>query len=313
MAHAHDIPPKPEKYPPDYRQELADLLENEFPNARLSVVTQVFILDGFEEMFRRNGDRPYHDGMHPFDVLRKGFRWLEELSREKGMELTPEDYEVLAIASAYHDIELESVDGLTPERRSANRTRLLMQSLDYPDAQTNRVYNGILATETAYEGKEVLQRMATEVEPDVATAALLLADIGDVLYRDGKVILLAASNLAAEELYKMESGDLKAKLAKVMGIFDKQETFSDQRFLDLPRILVHHLGKVAAQNFLEQMDDQLKKQHRYMTEQADKIQRKRQELIDAFEPIITDDTLSFHEKGRAFFAAVVNLIDLKSN
>ena len=318
MAQAHEFAYDSAPGQPDYRQQLADLLAHEFPWARLSQKTQEFILAGFGEMGQKYDQRPYHDSQHPFEVLRRGLQWLEEFARYKNVELTQEDYEALAIASAYHDIILISDDPeKSPERMSAERTQALMYFLEYDPSQTERVFNAILATEVEYSGQQVLQTMAVKTEPDIVTAALLMADIGNVTYKDDMVILQDMSNVAAEELYKIDEGitDLKddeTRIEKVMGIFDKQGIFRDQRFSDLPKILERHLGEAAAVLFMNNHFDQLTVQRALIDDLVDRINTSRIHLVDEFLPIVTSKETTSKQKADALFKAAKTILSIRS-
>ena len=303
---------------PDYRSDLAALLANEFPQVRLSHTTQEFILSGLGEMGQKYDQRPYHDSYHPFEVLRRGFQWLEEFARYKEVDLTQEDYEVLAISSAYHDIILISDDpAKSPERMSAERTQALMYLLKYDGRQIDRVFNAVLATEVEYSGQQVLQTMAVKTEPDIVTAALLMADIGNVTYKDDSVILQDITKVAAEELYKIDKGFTQldadeTAIEKVMSIFDKQDIFRDQRFSDLPKILERHLGEAATKLFMSNHFEQLTVQRAVIDDLVERINTRRAHLIDEFLPIVTSKESSSKQKASALFEAARTILSIRS-
>jgi hypothetical protein len=318
MTHAYEFAYDSGPNQPDYRQDLADLLANEFPQVELSHRTQEFILAGLGEMGQKYDQRPYHDSRHPFEVLRRGFQWLEEFARYKNVALTQDDYEVLAIASAYHDNILVSDNPeKSPERLSADRTQGLMYFLKYNTDQTDRVFNAILATEVEYNGQQVLQTMAVKTEPDIVTAALLMADIGNVIYKDDTVMLQDMTNVAAEELYKIDEGivslkDNETPIERVIGIFDKQGIFRDQRFSDLPKILERHLGEAAAKLFMSNYFDQLTVQRAAIDDLVERIETRRAHLVDEFLPIVTSKETTSKQKANALFEAARIILSLRS-
>lgn len=318
MAQAYEFAYDSSPDQPDYRQQLVDLLTHEFPQAQLSQQTQEFVLAGLGEMGQKYDRRPYHDSQHPFEVLRRGLQWLEEFARYKNIELTQDDYEALAIASAYHDNILTSDDPeKSPERMSAERIQGLMYFLEYDASQTDRVFNAIFATEVEYSGQQVLQTMAVKTEPDIVTAALLMADIGNVIYKDDAVVLQDMSNVAAEELYKIDEGitSLKADethIEKVMGIFDKQGVFRDQRFSDLPKILERHLGEAAAMLFMNNHFDQLTVQRAVIDDLVERINTRRNHLVEEFLPIVTSKDTTSKQKASALFEAARTILSIRS-
>jgi hypothetical protein len=311
--------PNPNNYPPDYRQYLADLLD-EFPNAKLDIVTQVFLLDGFDEMQQRNGDRPYHDGLHPFDVLKKSFRDYEEKGRIIGFTPTQDDYTVLAISSIYHDnILVSDEEGISPELLSAEKTYNLMKNMGiYSEEVCERVFNQIWATEAQYIGKEVLQPMATGLLKDPTTPSLLDADIGDVLHLDMSYVLRSAAKLAAEELYKIKHGitilkEDESPLTKVKGIFEKQDIFGKQRFKDYPKILRYHFGDELADIYIDAKKDTLARQWDLFVEYVNKLEKIKPALFEASRTIIDKTSDAYHDMGDEFFATAKNRIDKLEN
>lgn len=322
MAHAHEADFDSAAHNIDYREQLAVLL-GEFPQAALTSTTQDFVFAGLTEMDARYGRRPYHDGQHPLGVLRRGFEWLEEFARYTDTAPSPEDYEVLAVASAYHDIILVNTSDdpeerkKSPERLSAEHTQALLFYLDYAPEQADRIFNAILATEVEYTGQDVLQTMATKTKPDIATAALLMADIGNVLYRDDMVMVQDMTDVAAEELYKIDEGITTLKedqtpLGKVMAIVDKQRVFRDQRFSDLPKILNHHLGNSAMVSFMKDHLEPLTIQRAITDDLIDRINTSRAHIEEEFLPTVTNKEATAKQKADAFFKAVCTILNIQS-
>ncbi|MDB5184139.1 MAG: hypothetical protein JWO07_820 [Candidatus Saccharibacteria bacterium] len=305
-----------ENYPHDFKQYLNDTLD-EFPNAQIDETTRIFLLDGLADMQQRNGDRPYHDVMHPFDVLRKAFRELEETARIAGFIPTQQDYKVLAIASIFHDnIMASDEEDISPELQSAEATySLMLASGNYSERECERVRNLIWATEAEYDGKQVLQPMATVLAQDVCTPSLLYADIGDVLHRDWKYILVAAAKVAAEELYKLKKGQSMLRqgetpLDRVMGIFDKQDTFGKQRFTDYPEILRYHLGEEAAELIIQAKKDEWARQLIELTTYVTRLNKVRPALFNACKSIVKNrKNMPFHRMGAAFFDVALGKIE----
>jgi hypothetical protein len=305
-----------ENYPHDFKQYLQDTFD-EFPHAHIDEATQLFLLDGLVDMQQRNGDRPYHDVMHPFDVLRKAFRELEETAKIAGFLPSNQDYTVLAIASIFHDnIMASSEEDISPELQSAEVTySLMLASGHYSERECERVRNLIWATEAEYDGKEVLQPMATALAQDICTPALLYADIGDVLHLDWKYILVAAAKVAAEELYKLKKGQSmlgegETPLGRVMAIFDKQDTFGKQRFTDYPEILRYHLGEEKAELIIQYKKDEWAHQLIELAKYVTRLDKIRPALFESYKKIVENNkNTPFHRMSVAFFDVALDKME----
>lgn len=308
MTHAFELS-KDNGDQPDYEIRLA-LLEDDFPHAQLTHKTRRFLLDGLTEMYQRNGNRPYHDGLHPLDVMRGAFSEAEDRASILEVELTRRDYEAMAIAGAYHDIIMDAEGDDTPEMRSATYAKEMMRRLDYPEAQIDRVHTMILATTAQYVGDKVLHPLAASGPRDFCVPSLIHGDTGDSLHAHWMRILLTAGKVAAEELYKLKVGD--DPLKKVMGIFDKQRTFSNQQFEDWPDIIRHHCGEAEAEIYLRAKKEELTNQKNFMaTDYLERLDKIRDNLASACLSIIENTTMSYREKGDAFFRAAMALLGKK--
>jgi hypothetical protein len=273
------------------------------------------MLDGLVEMHQRNGKRPYHDGLHPLNVAREAYTELEERAKILNYTLTPSDYEALGLAAIYHDIDVDADGEGTPEERSAAYIQAKMRAFDpeiYPESQIGRVGNLVIATTAQYVGDKVLQPMATEIPPDFCAPSILYGDVGDVLHSSRPRLLLTMGRVAAEELFKLKIGEDPIK--KVMGIFDKQDTFSDQRFEDWPGIIRYHCGDEDAAIYLKVKEEQRSEQKETIaTDYLGELRKIRSGVLKAFLPIIENSVMSYHEKGDAFFRETMNLLGKKGD
>ena len=310
MTNAHELTFDENR--PDLEVRFA-LFENDFPNAQWSTTTRELMLDGLKEMDRRNGRRPHHDGLHPLDVGRESYKEFEE--RAKILNYTPTrlDYEALGLADIYHDIDVEADGEGTPEERSAAYLQAKMREFSpdiYPEFQIARAGNLIIATTAQYVGDKVLQPMATEIPPDFCAPSILYGDVGDVLHTHWTRVLMTVGKLAAEELFKLKPGDDPFK--KVMGIFDKQDSFSDQRFEDWPKIIKYHCGNEDAEIYLKVKEEQrLDQKDAIKTDYLDRLHKIREGLVGALPPIIENRVMSYHEKADAFYKAAIGLLGKK--
>ncbi|MDB5176490.1 MAG: hypothetical protein JWN75_158 [Candidatus Saccharibacteria bacterium] len=309
MTEAHTNPFEHGNNPPDFEQRLADLFaENNRPH--LPQDTFALALEGYTQDSQNHQKRPYHDGEHPFDVTGRTIWWMEYIADKANIELTLEDYEVATIAPSWHDNKLKEENGVSPEKQSAKVIADKLRDPKYGDRYKKsfikRVSNAIESTEVKYTEDKVLLTHVLEADPDIVAVSLVLADIGAVLTEDEDKIVIDASKVAAEKVLTLK--DKEVAIDEVMAIFDKQPTFTKQRFDEFPSMIIHHLGIDRAGAVLAATAMPMKKQRDQMMTQAALIANLHSPIKERVEPIINNPDLSAVQMGVELAKVVLSII-----
>jgi len=232
--------------PPDYPQKIADFLAREHPDVTLPERTIRLMAVAFDEMHLMYGKgqtdetrREYHNDDHAFEVFERSAAWLKRFEEQFGLTFTTEDYEVVGLAAAYHDIVIGARDETTSdEALSAQVAVEAMRASPekFGSKMRRRVKCAVEATTVEYRDGNVFQTHVLRGKPDFAIVAVALADSGAVITESESTIIEHVSKLAMEHVAPGET-DVTLVTEAVMKILAGEEKFADQRLDDLKKYI----------------------------------------------------------------------------
>lgn len=232
--------------PPDYSQKIADFLGQNYPEVTLPERTVYLMVAALDKAYNTYGQgqvdetqRAYHNDEHAFEVFERSIAWLKRFEEHFDASFTPEDYEVVSIAAAYHDIVIGAKDeSMSDEALSAQTATDAMRSspIMFSAKMRRRVKRAIKATTVEYRDGGVFQTQVVTGKPDFAVVAVALADSSAVLTEDEDKIIEDVSRLALEHLPHGVT-DVTAATDAVMKILASEEKFVAQRLDDLQKYL----------------------------------------------------------------------------
>jgi hypothetical protein len=232
--------------PPDYKQKVIDFLEEvdvRLPEHTINIMVQG-LLEAYTKYGLRDGNETaneYHNDEHHFEVFQRSVLWLKRFEEYFSIKFKTEDFEVAAIASAWHDnvIGEGNKDSITDETMSANAAIAAMNESSHPYRARikRRVNQAIEATTVEYRDGGVFQMKVMIGKPDYAVVAVALADAGAILTEDEEKIIGDVSKLTVEHI-PIGSTDITLTTDAVMKMLGSESAFYEQRLDDLQKYLL---------------------------------------------------------------------------
>lgn len=243
MTNAAELPPVTGEEPPDYRQAFAAFLHEKHPDITLTPVAKQIVADQLTNLWHKYGNpelptyMPYHNDKHTFDAIERGFQLLSLISKIPKVDIPDEDYELLALALAYHDDEQEDTEEASAETLSAENLGAVMRASAYTPEQIERVQTAIFATEVQIGGGTVRQINVKDQAKDIVVVTTALADIGAILFEGGQRLLDDVTNLAMEQTRGAE-----ASKQVLLDLLKQQNDFLSERIKDISEYIEVHCG-----------------------------------------------------------------------
>ncbi len=230
----------------NYEQKIVDFFEQNHPDVSLPQRTIDIIVPALNYLYYTYGEgqtdhtrRVYHNDEHAFEVLDRGTAWLKRFQEQFGVTFKNEDYEIIAIAAAYHDIVIGAKDESTSdESLSAQVAVDVMREspIQFGAKMRRRVRRAIESTTVEYRDGNVFQTEVLKGKPDFTAVAIALADSSAVLTEDEDKIIEHVSKLAMEHI-PANSDDTLVITDSVMKILENEEKFVDQRLQDFQKYI----------------------------------------------------------------------------
>ncbi len=232
--------------PPDYSYKIADFLERDYPDVTLPERTTTLMTAGLLKAYETYGQgqtdetqRAYHNDEHAFEVFQRSIAWLKRFEKHFDTSFTQEDYEVVGIAAAYHDIVIGAKDETASDEALSAQAAVNAMRLSptkFSAKMRRRVQQAVEATTVEYRDGGVFQTRVVTGKPDFAVVAVALADSSAVLTEGEQKIIEDVSKLALEQL-PPGATDITATTNAVMKILTSEEKFVNQRLDDLQKYL----------------------------------------------------------------------------
>ena len=187
-----------------YENEIFDIAQDydvELPERAINLS-----IDLLEQMYQANGDessetyKPYHNDQHAIDVIRRSFRLWNLLHRELPDKIGTDEYELLLIAAAGHDLVVGSgKEQGYDEYASGIIVAHSMQLAGYDKAQIVRVQSAIDATTVTRDSVgNITQDSMRSGDKDPIRLVLATADINGATMEGIPTLVENALGLYAE-------------------------------------------------------------------------------------------------------------------
>jgi hypothetical protein len=232
--------------PPDYSQKIADFLTENYPDVVLPARTSNLMTNALEQAYYLYGlgqtdetRRAYHNDEHAFEVFQRSVAWLKRFEDHFDITFTTQDYEVVGIAAAHHDIVIGAKDPeFSDEALSAMAAADAMYDspAKFSARIRRRVKQAIEATTVEYRNGGVFQTQVMTGRPDFAVVAVALADSSAILTEPEEKVIDHISSLAIENLPPGLT-DITTTTDVVMKLLRSEEDFIRHRLDDLQKYL----------------------------------------------------------------------------
>ncbi len=304
MTHSHDIPYDSSDQSPDYNQKLADLLEHEFPNLILPKRSFDAMVAGLDISRQNNGGDPesenykdYHNDEHPFGMVQRAYSLLG-LLKEAGVDVQTCHYEVVGIATTFHDgivrkpVDLDPEDAdKSVEQLSADLALQHMPLQRYPGdpngfihEERSFVYSGIEVTEVEHQDGQVLRPKVFEPGRHWTGWVITTADTGNAFFEDLDVNIRDLSRLSTEY---SDQGSKNVTLVKdsVKKLLQSEKPFLERLDIDLHRGILKFFPE-KADRVTEVLDAHFEHRFSQMLKAADVIDNHLAVILTAVEEML---------------------------
>lgn len=274
-----------------YTKKLRKLVGEQHPSIQINdsayTVASELLGQAYERYGRVNTSeyKAYHNDTHGYDVIDRSLKILAVFDASVPEKIHLHDYELLLIAAAGHDswFNKDRDSELSDEEASARLTAELMKQFGYPELDTVKVNNAIIATTTEHSEHGIVQSRLHERTPSPITLALAMGDINATTMEGASRIISDIPTLLAETQKLELNASLPLKITQLLLL---QQSFASDRLNTIHDDLRHFFNEDETRAIQTELRNNYRKRGRellslteYISHHSEEIQAKLHELL----------------------------------
>lgn len=325
MTTPFETPPGSIDHPLSITERLSSLLNERFSHVELPLRSFNAATTGLTITYFNNGKpdsedfKEYHNEDHPFEMLERALSILD-LLKKAGIDVRPEHYEIVTVATAFHDAYQAKPDWLseTDKQKSVEELSADLALRYMPIGMTEDDQNGFTDEERQFvasaievtEGQVVdgafMHTKLFEPNRHFTAWVVALADTGEALFEGEDNVMKTVSTYGSESPDAKSPNIVLARTA-FMKLLSSEKRFFEQIGEDVERGIEHffpeHSGKVT-----QVFHDRFGSHYSHMLKVAEVIDHNLSLFSTSIEDGLTNSKDTVMRRAEIVHRAIVNVL-----